>query len=157
MNSVFALMNCSQVVTLARGPVPRTGPSMRELGIVADGAVLVENGRIRMAAPRREVEAALPPGCEVIDAGGRVVMPGWVDAHTHPVFAGSRVDEYEQRSSGATYAEIRQAGGGIRATVRRTRAASENELVEAGEALRSLVPERRDNHGGSQVRVWPDG
>jgi imidazolonepropionase len=67
----------------------------------------------------------------VIDAGGRVVMPGFVDAHTHPVFAGNRANEFEQRIAGASYAEIAAAGGGIRSTVRATRAASEDDLAGA--------------------------
>src|SRR6185437_1593447 len=65
---------------------------------------------------------------EVVDAGGRIVLPGFVDAHTHPVFAGTRADEYEQRVQGVTYAEIAAKGGGIRATVRRTREATQEEL-----------------------------
>jgi imidazolonepropionase len=68
----------------------------------------------------------------VIDAGHRVVMPGFVDAHTHPVFAGVRANEFEQRASGATYREIAARGGGIRSTVRMTRNASLNDLVKAG-------------------------
>jgi imidazolonepropionase len=67
----------------------------------------------------------------VVDAGGRVVLPGFVDAHTHPVFAGNRADEFEERLAGATYQQIAARGGGIRATVRRTCAATEDELLEA--------------------------
>ncbi len=67
----------------------------------------------------------------IVDAGGRIVLPGFVDAHTHPVFAGTRADEYEQRAEGATYAEIAARGGGIRSTVRRTRQAGEADLLES--------------------------
>ena len=67
----------------------------------------------------------------MVDAGGRVVLPGFVDAHTHPVFAGNRADEYEQRAGGASYQEIAARGGGIRSTVRRTREAPENDLLAA--------------------------
>ncbi len=74
------------------------------------------------------IERQLPSDAEVVDAGGRVVLPGFVDAHTHPVFAGNRVDEFEQRARGASYEEIAAAGGGIRSTVRKTRAATESEL-----------------------------
>ena len=68
----------------------------------------------------------------MIDAGGRVVMPGFVDAHTHPVFSENRAGEFEKRCAGATYQEIAAEGGGIRSTVRKTRAATEDQLVAAG-------------------------
>jgi len=102
------------------------------LSIVADGAMLVRGERIESVGTRREIEQAIPSAAQVIDAGGRVVMPGFVDAHTHPVFAGNRVDEFEQRARGATYQEIAERGGGIQSTVRKTRAASLDELVATG-------------------------
>jgi imidazolonepropionase len=71
-----------------------------------------------------------------VDTGGRIVLPGFVDAHTHPVFAGTRADEFEQRAEGATYAEIAARGGGIRSTVRRTREASETELLATARKYR---------------------
>ena len=74
----------------------------------------------------RDIE--IDAGTEVIDAGGRVVMPGFVDAHTHPVFAGNRADEFEKRAEGATYQEIAAAGGGIRSTVR-THAGGERSMI----------------------------
>jgi len=86
---------------------------------------------------RTEIERSLAPGTEVVDAGGRIVLPGFVDAHTHPVFAGNRADEFEQRAAGATYAEIAAAGGGIRSTVRLTRAATEEELLVAARRYRN--------------------
>lgn len=132
MSESLAIINCSQLVTL-RGPArPRVGAEMRELSAIADGAMLIRNGLIERVGVRSEIEPLIAPDCEVIDAGNRVVMPGFVDAHTHPVFAGNRADEFEMRSAGATYQQIAAAGGGIRSTVRRTRAASEDELVEAG-------------------------
>ncbi len=75
--------------------------------------------------------------CEVVDAGGRVVLPGFVDAHTHPVFAGTRVAEFEERIKGATYQEIAARGGGIQSTVNQTRAASVDELVATGKRYAS--------------------
>lgn len=126
----LAIINCAQLVTLRGVPRPRVGPEMRDLAIIEDGAMLVQGGRIEMVGARSEVEPRIDANCEVVDAGGRVVMPGFVDAHTHPVFAGTRVGEYEQRASGATYQEIAGAGGGIRSTVRRTRQASEDELIQ---------------------------
>ncbi|HEV2764278.1 MAG TPA: imidazolonepropionase [Pyrinomonadaceae bacterium] len=126
------VVNCKQLVTM-RGPArPRVGAEMREPGIVEDGALLVRGGRVEAAGARREVEPLVEGDCEVLDAGGRVVCPGFVDAHAHPVFAGSRADEFERRALGATYQEIAAAGGGIRSTVRATRAATEDELVERG-------------------------
>jgi imidazolonepropionase len=127
----LAILNCRQVVTLAGPARPRTGAEMRELGIVEDGALLARDGRIAAVGPRTQIERLCGAATEVVDAGGRIVLPGFVDAHTHPVFAGTRADEFEQRAAGATYAEIAARGGGIRATVRRTRAASEDELLSA--------------------------
>ena len=130
MNSL-AVINCAQLVTL-RGPRrPRIGLEMRELAIINDGAMLVSDGRIERVGTRHEIEPLIDANCNVIDAGGRIVMPGFVDAHAHPVFAGTRLDEYEQRSLGATYQDIAARGGGIRSTVRRTRASSEDELFES--------------------------
>jgi imidazolonepropionase len=91
--------------------------------------MLVQDGRIVATGPSSEIAKALPTDAKVIDAGGRVVMPGFVDAHAHPVFGGDRVDEFEMRARGATYEEIAESGGGIRATVRKTRAASEDALL----------------------------
>ncbi len=105
---------------------------MRELPIIADGGLLVRDGRIEQVGTTSEIESIVDSGCEVVDAGGRVVMPGFVDAHTHPTFAGTRVDEFEQRACGATYQEIAARGGGIQSTVRATRAATIDELVRAG-------------------------
>jgi imidazolonepropionase len=125
--STFAVVNCSELVTLAGPARPRVRGEMRELGVIRDGAMIVRDDVITLVGPRREID--LP--AEIIDAGNKVVMPGFVDAHTHPVFAGNRADEFEQRASGATYQEIAAAGGGIRSTVRKTRAASEDELLAA--------------------------
>src|SRR5437016_6439472 len=95
--------------------------------------MLVHDGYIEAAGRRREIEALINSDCEVIDAGRRVLMPAFVDAHTHPVFAGIRANEFEQRASGATYREIAARGGGIRSTVRATRNASQSDLVKAGQ------------------------
>ncbi|HYJ46984.1 MAG TPA: imidazolonepropionase [Pyrinomonadaceae bacterium] len=130
--TTLALLGCSQLVTLASSQGgARVGAAMRELAIIADGAMMVRDGRIERVGARSEVEPFIGPDTEVVDAGRRVVMPGFVDAHAHPVFAGTRVDEYEQRAMGATYQEIAARGGGIRSTVRHTRAATLAELVEA--------------------------
>ncbi|HTS29445.1 MAG TPA: imidazolonepropionase [Bryobacteraceae bacterium] len=132
----FVVWNCSQLVTLAGPKRARAGPEMRELAIIRDGAMLVRGGRIGAIGTRFALERTLPNSISVVDAGGRIVLPGFVDAHTHPVFAGTRADEFEQRLAGATYAEIAARGGGIRSTVRRTRAAGEEELLHFGRRYR---------------------
>ena len=128
----LAIVNCAQVVTLAGPARPRVGAELRELGIVSHGALLVRDGLIERVGTKAEIEKLIDADATVVDAGGRVVLPGFVDAHTHPVFAGTRVDEFEDRSKGATYQEIAARGGGIQSTVNRTRAASVDELVAAG-------------------------
>jgi imidazolonepropionase len=129
--SDLALLNCSQLVTLAGPARARTGAELRELAIIPDGAMLVRDGRIAVIGPRAAIEPGLSRDTKIVDAGGRVVLPGFVDAHTHAVFAGNRADEFERRALGATYAEIAAAGGGIRSTVRHTREASEDDLLDA--------------------------
>ena len=91
--------------------------------------MLVRDGRIEAVGPRREVEAKAPHAATIIDAEWKAVLPGFVDAHTHLVFAGSRVAEFEQRCAGVSYQQISAAGGGIRSTVRSTRGATADELL----------------------------
>lgn len=131
MPESLAIVNCSQLVTLAGLKRPRTGGDLRQPSIIEDGAILVRGEQIEAVGRRREIESLITNDCEVVDAGRRIVMPGFVDAHTHPVFAGIRANEFEQRSTGATYREIAARGGGIRSTVRATRNASLNDLVKA--------------------------
>jgi len=104
------------------------------IGLVHDAAVVVRNGRVAFAGARADLPGDAR-GDDVIDAGGRLVTPGLVDPHTHLVFAGSRAHEFDLRNQGRSYLEIQQAGGGILATVKATRAASDGELV-AGAAAR---------------------
>ncbi len=94
--------------------------------------MLVRGERIEKAGQRNDIEPLIEDNVNVVDAGGRVVMPGFVDAHTHPVFAGTRAHEFEERAGGATYQEIAARGGGIQSTVHATRAATIEELVAAG-------------------------
>lgn len=108
---------------------PRVGPELRELGIIPDGALLIDQGKVKAAGELAALEQLFTPETEIIDAAGRVVTPGFVDAHTHLVFAGNRADEFELRCTGTTYQEIARQGGGIRSTVRRTRAASASDLL----------------------------
>lgn len=128
-SKTVAVINCSQLVTLAGPARPRVGPELRDLGIVADGGVFVRDGLIERVGSREEIEALIDGDTEVVDALGRVVLPGFIDAHTHPVFAGTRVDEFEERSKGATYEEIAARGGGIQSTVNATRATYEEMLA----------------------------
>jgi imidazolonepropionase len=133
---VAAILNCKQLVTLAGPPRPRVRDELKELGIIANGALLIRDGSIEAVGPKSEMRAHIRSADEVIDARGRVVLPGFVDAHTHAVFAGDRIDEYELRAAGASYEQIAERGGGIRSTVRKTRAASEDDLLEAARRYR---------------------
>ncbi len=120
--------NASQLVTLAGPAGPRIKDEMRDLAIIENGAVLVRDGFIAAVGESARLAQQASPDGERIDAKHCVVMPGFVDAHTHPVFAGTREDEYEMRAAGLTYQEIAARGGGIRSTVRQTRAASADDL-----------------------------
>jgi imidazolonepropionase len=125
----LAIVNIGQLVTLAGPARPRTGAELRELGLVAGGAMVIEDGRIVAAGSSSELHGQIANAGNVIDAQGRCVTPGFVDAHTHLVFAGNRAAEFEQRIAGATYQQIAAAGGGILSTVALTRAATEDELL----------------------------
>ena len=124
-----AVLHAAQLVTLAGPKGPRVREQMRDLAIIADGGMLIEDGRVVATGPSNEIARSVPADADVVEARGKVILPGFVDAHTHPVFAGDRVDEFEMRTRGATYEEIAESGGGIRSTVRKTRAASEDELL----------------------------
>ena len=125
----LVIVNCKQLLTLAGPPVPRIGPALNHLGIIEDGALWVRDGKIERVGTWDEIKAVAPQAADTIDAEGRIVLPGFVDAHTHLVFGGSRADEFERRALGESYQSIAAAGGGIRSTVRQTRAATELELL----------------------------
>jgi len=135
----IAVVNIGQLVTLAGASRPRVGSELNELGLIGDGALLVEGDRIVAAGKYADLKVRIPAGAETVDAEGRCVMPGFVDAHTHLVFAGNRAAEFEQRITGATYQEIAAAGGGILKTVALTRAASEDELLVAARRHRDWM------------------
>ena len=118
--------SASQLLTLASGP--QRGFDLGYLGIIPDGAVLVRDGLIVATGPSDELRRRYPDE-EQLDAGGRVVMPGFVDPHTHLIWAGDRAAEFELRLQGKSYQEIAAAGGGIRSTVKATSAASLEQLV----------------------------
>jgi len=124
----LAVLHASQLVTLAGPKRPRVGTELSSLGIIRNGGMLIRNGKIERVGPSDEIEKDVGDA-EVLDVGGRLVMPGFVDAHTHLVFAGNRLDDFERRSRGETYEQIAKAGGGIWSTVEKTRAASELDLL----------------------------
>lgn len=127
-----AVLNCRQLVTMAGPPGPRTGAAMGSVDVIIDGGMLIENGRIASVGRSADIKDGLTSDFDVLDAMGQVCLPGFVDAHTHPVFAGNRANEFAMRASGATYQEIAANGGGILSTVRKTREASLNDLVDLG-------------------------
>jgi imidazolonepropionase len=131
MPRALAVLGCSQIATLAGPDRPRVGPEMNELGLVPNGALLALDGTIRAVGSREEIEPQIPDDATVVDAGGRLLLPGFVDAHTHLAFAGNRAVEFEMRCQGRSYEQIAQAGGGILSTVRATREASLEELAAA--------------------------
>ena len=139
MAKAKAVVNIGQLITLAGPRRPRVGDELRELGIVQNAALLIEDGRIAVAGAHSELRAQIADASGVIDAQGRCVTPGFVDAHTHLVFAGNRAAEFEQRIAGATYQQIAAAGGGILRTVALTRAASEDELLNASRRHRDWM------------------
>src|SRR5437899_5571871 len=106
---------------------PRIGAEFSQLAIIRDGGMLIRNGKIDIVGLSDEIEKKADDA-EIIDAGRRVVLPGFVDAHTHLVFAGNRLDDFERRARGESYEQIAKAGGGSWSTVEKTRAASEADL-----------------------------
>jgi len=126
--SSLAVLHASQLVTLTGAKRARIGTELSELGIIRDGGMLIRDGKLERVGLSDEIEKNIGDA-EVVDAGGRAVMPGFVDAHTHLVFAGNRLDDFERRSRGETYEQIAKAGGGIWSTVQKTRAASEVDLL----------------------------
>jgi imidazolonepropionase len=143
------IVNASELITLAGGSEkPRIGREMRELGVIKGGCVAIKDGRV--VAVGRTVDVRKTVRAEtVINASGKTVMPGFVDPHTHLVFAGSREDEFQMRVEGASYMDILKAGGGILKTVRETRKASVDELLGFG--LNTLDVMLR--HGTTTVEV----
>jgi imidazolonepropionase len=121
------IQNTSQLLTLAGGP--QRGARLGELGIIQQGAVAIQDDKILDVGPADELYKKYP-GFSPFDAQGRVVMPGFVDPHTHLVWAGDRAAEFEMRLQGKTYMEILREGGGILSTVKATRAASVDDLIK---------------------------
>lgn len=141
----------SELVTVRGDGKPRTGESLRDIGIVKDGALAAHRGRIVAAGARDDVIRAARPvaDCVHVDAGRRVIMPGFVDCHTHLVFAHYRLDEYEWRVAGTPYAEIAARGGGIAKSVSHLRSMPESELLAVSRRrLHSAI-----RHGTTTIEI----
>ena len=126
--SSLAVLHASQLITLGGPPRARSGKELGDLGIISDGGLLAADGRITHVGRTREIEKLCQRNTEVVDAGGCAVLPGFVDAHTHLVFAGNRLEDFESRARGETYQQIAKRGGGIQTTVQATRATTEDDL-----------------------------
>ncbi len=128
------IVNAAEVVTCAGfSDRPARGADQGTLSVIKNGAVVLEHGKIVAVGPEGELRRKYAtPDVESIDAGGGVVLPGFVDAHTHLLFAGDRSSEWEQRMQGRDYLEILRAGGGIQSTVQATRQATEADLLAHG-------------------------
>ncbi|MEO6806990.1 MAG: imidazolonepropionase [Edaphobacter sp.] len=125
MKADLLITGISQLVTAA-GTGPKRGPAMRQLKIVDQAAIAISDGLIVWTGAATEWRGSAET---TVDAGGCAVVPGLIDPHTHAVWAGDRLADFEARTSGSTYEEILAAGGGIRSTIRATAAASRNDLV----------------------------
>jgi imidazolonepropionase len=126
------IKNIGQLVTVAAHGKPfKSGTDMRELHVIENGAVLIEDGIIRAVGSTTEISP--PNNIDVLDADGRIALPGFVDSHTHTVFAGSRENEFAMRAEGKSYQDIAASSGGILSTMNATRAASKKELLHTAE------------------------
>lgn len=148
-NADLLIVNANELVTVeGSSQKPRTGAQMREVGIIRNGSLAVKDGKIVAVGKTSEVTKVFKAE-NIINANGKTVLPGFVDAHTHLIFAGSREEEFQMRVEGASYMEILGAGGGILRTVRETRKASVEKLAD-------LAIERLDlmlEHGTTTVEA----
>ena len=125
----LAVLHASHLVTLAGPKRPRVGGEMSDLEVIVDGGMLIRDGKIDILGESDAIEKNARDA-EIVDATGRLVLPGFVDAHTHLVFAGNRLDDFERRARGEIYEQIARAGGGIWSTVEKTRVAGDVDLFE---------------------------
>ncbi len=149
---MLLIRNIAQIVTLGGGPIPRVGNSMSNLGIIENGAILIRGERIVWVGPTKDLPVR-EPGIryQTLDGVGLdlVAIPGFVDPHTHPIFAGTRVDEYDLRIQGKSYDEIAAEGGGISESVGQLRAATHSQLLERSERyFRSFL-----SHGTTTIEA----
>jgi imidazolonepropionase len=131
MKADLIIANIGQLVTCASPNGPKRGTEMRDVGIIENGAVVISDGKFVEVGSSDQITSEFLSD-DVVDAGGRVVCPGFVDPHTHIVYAGNRLDEFELKIQGSDYLKILENGGGILSTVNATRAASFEHLVELG-------------------------
>ena len=144
-----ALVNVDSLVTInAHGATEKIGAAMRDIGEIHNGAIIFDDV-IRWIGPSSEVDQHITDDTEVIDCSGKTVLPGFVDSHTHMVFAGSRSHEFARRLAGATYAEIAAEGGGILTTMRAVREADVESLLDVGDALLTSAL----NHGTTTAEI----
>ncbi len=150
MRNVTLVRGARQLLTL-RGPSgPRRGSDLRNLGLIQDGALLIVDGLIREVGPSRRLEnLALAREAEEIDASGCVVMPGFVDSHTHLVAGQARMSDYEMRLAGASHEAIAQAGGGALALARSIQELSLRSL----ETLATRALEEAVRHGTTTLEA----
>lgn len=126
------ICHAAELITCA-GSYPKFGAAMADIGRIEDGAVLMDGDTILAVGTTEEIEHRYDlSDCEIIDATGKAVLPGFVDSHTHFIFGGYRADEFSWRLRGDSYLSIMERGGGINASVSKTRAATLEELVEVG-------------------------
>ena len=126
------IKNAAQIVTCKGSSLPKSGNSQSDIGLIENGSIFISNGKIEFAGNSRDFDNFANSNgigdVHEIDARNKVIMPGFVDSHTHFVFAGSRENEYEMRQAGKSYQEIAESGGGIRSTVKRVRESDFEEL-----------------------------
>ena len=149
---MLLIRNISQVITLGNGPVPRVGNAMSDLGIIENGAILIHGDRIVWVGPTKDIPVR-EPGVryQTLDGVGLelIALPGLVDSHTHPVFAGARIEEFDLRCQGKNYQEIASEGGGIIKSVQQFREATMEQLLEKTERnFRQFL-----NHGTTTIEA----
>ncbi len=133
------IINANQLITVAGGDRPRVGKEMSNLGIITNGAIAIKDGIIVAVDTTDNILDNYSP-IEIIDAMDKVVMPGFVDPHTHPIFVNTRENEFEMRIEGKSYVEISLAGGGINSTITTTKGAPEDLLYDlAQERIKKMI------------------
>jgi imidazolonepropionase len=144
------LQNIKQLVTVeSHGKAYKSGEEMRGLGVMEHASVFIEDGVIQWVGPSDTFAGSLGPEADILDAPMFVALPGFVDAHTHALFAGTRENEFALRSEGKTYQEIAARGGGILSTVTATRSATKKELKKlANRRLDAMM-----KHGTTTVEI----